>query len=238
MGTDNGTNGFARPYVSFKSLVRLFDRMGSEGIPARIDRSYLSGMSGGYQSQLLASLRVLGLIRDDGTVTEDLQHLASKPDERPEKLKTLLEGLYPKPIELGRVNATQAQLVEAFKEYGISGSTLRKAIAFYLEAAQFAGIPISPHFKPPKAASPNAGGVTKPRRPTRKPVKPQPPASPPPSGAGTHSIKLESGGVVTVIVSVDLFTLSAGDRQFVFDLIDKMREYAGKSPANTQVDDQ
>ncbi len=49
--------------------------------------------------------------------------------------------------------ATQAQLEEEFRKLGVSGSTMRKAVGFLLNALKFAGIAYSSNFKLPKATS-------------------------------------------------------------------------------------
>jgi hypothetical protein len=41
----------------------------------------------------------------------------------------------------------------------------------------------------------------------------------------THSLRLRSGGQVTLSVSVNVMQLSAEDRNVVFHLIDKLKEY-------------
>ena len=43
--------------------------------------------------------------------------------------------------------ATQGQLEEEFRKFGITGATLRTTIAFFLHTARHAEIPVSPHFK-------------------------------------------------------------------------------------------
>ena len=43
--------------------------------------------------------------------------------------------------------------------------------------------------------------------------------------ANTRELKLRSDGVVTLGLSVDLFSLTGDDRKFVFELIDKMSAY-------------
>lgn len=44
------------------------------------------------------------------------------------------------------------------------------------------------------------------------------------------TLDLASGGTITVALSVDLFTLGADDRTFVFGLIDEMAAYAKAHP--------
>lgn len=41
----------------------------------------------------------------------------------------------------------------------------------------------------------------------------------------TYSVSLTSGGEVSVVVNVNLFTLSTADRTFVLDLVDKLKGY-------------
>ena len=78
-------------------------------------------------------------------------------------------------MRLGTVNATRAQLEDEFKKYEITGATLRKAISFFLHAANFAEIPLSPYF-----GKISAGAAT------RKPARKRPPApKTPPSGSQT-----------------------------------------------------
>jgi Family of unknown function (DUF5343) len=158
------------PYISFRTLLNLIERMADEDVPPRIDRSFLSGLSGGYQTQVLAALRSLGLMEDDGRVTTRLQALVDQPEQRATIIGAILRERYPEAIALGEEKATQGQLEEQFKAYGISGATLRKAIAFFLHAANFAGIPVSPFFKTPSATQ--AGTSTR-RRTTRPRVTPK-----------------------------------------------------------------
>ena len=154
------------PYIAFSTLTGLLDRMrDDEGAPPLIDRSYLKGFSGGYQSQVIAAMKSLGLINKDGSVTQRLTDLVAAKDrqEREPMIATLLQELYLDPVRLGGIKATQGQLEAAFREWGITGDTLRKAIAFYLAAAKYSNVKVSSNFRVP-AVAPSEG-----RRSTRKP---------------------------------------------------------------------
>jgi hypothetical protein len=162
-----GTNGFSPVYTSFRTVENLIERMAQEGgVPARVDRSYLSNLPGSSQTILIASLKGLGLIDEQAQPSETLILMVERPDERSLLMNSLLRENYGRIVALSP-NATQQQLEEAFREYGVTGSTLRKAVAFYLAAARFADLPVSPHFRTPKAA-----GGTRPRKPPRE-RKPQ-----------------------------------------------------------------
>lgn len=178
----------APPYFAFKTLTNMIEKMEEHGPPNRVDRTFLSGMSGAGQTQFIAGLKSLGLISDpDGTVQPTLTEIVSKPDERPALIGQLLRARYPEAVALGETPATTGELVEIFKDkYGVQGDTARKAIAFYLQAAKYAGdVPLSPNFKTPSVKS--GGGSGRRGRP-RKPDKPDPP-----NGGQDHGGGIPSG---------------------------------------------
>jgi hypothetical protein len=205
--------GFKPPYISFRTLLNLVERMADQGAPPRIDRTFLSGSEGG-KTQVLAALRALGFIDGDGNVTPKLDQMVKNPDERSGIIKEWLEENFAEPVRLGSINATQGQLQDAFKTYGVSGDTMRKAIAFYLRAAEFAGVPVSKNFKTPsvqradgtpgRRAAPRAKGKINRAKATEEPQR-TPPGTPtlhpalaslladlPPRGRGWTSEERES----------------------------------------------
>lgn len=70
-------------------------------------------------------------------------------------------------------------LEEAFRDHGVSGSTVRKAISFFLKAAEYAGLQTSPHFRVPPA----------PLRP-KKQTSPKPPSPSTPESASEPPIHI------------------------------------------------
>lgn len=153
------------PYVSFGTLLNQLQRMEREGTPARVDPQYLSGMAGGTRSQFMVCLRSLGLIDENSHTTPTLARLASSPDQRPELLAEILRTRFPSLAALNG-NATRGQLDEVMASYGLANSdTRRKAMSFYLAAATYAGIPLSPHLRPAKGI-PSSGTAS--RRPAKK----------------------------------------------------------------------
>lgn len=159
-------NGWTPPYISFNTVTTLWERMAKEAPPPRIDKSYLDTFSGGYQSQVIAALQSIDLLEEDGSVTDRLKRLVGgSAEERKQVVAEVLQEFYSEPIRLGEINATQQQLEEWFRGLGIQGSTLRKAVAFYLKAAEFAGVPVSPNFKTPRVTT----TTRKRRKPTPKP---------------------------------------------------------------------
>lgn len=171
-------NGFTAPYVSWGSFSNLLERMEKEGLPMRIDRSYLSNMAGSTQSHLLKALRELNLIDESSQPTDALKLLVANPESRPERIAELVRTYYADAISLG-ANATQSMLEELFAgSYNVTGSTRRKSIAFFLAAAKAGEVEVSQHFKTPKRPSANGGG-SKRKGKKRQQEEPSPPPPPP-----------------------------------------------------------
>lgn len=228
------------PYVSFSTLRKLIERMHNEGgVPGRVDRSYLTGMSGGYQAQILVALRIFGLIDESGIPTAQLRALAGDPErEMVPFFQQQINMLYPEMIDLGRRNGTASQLAQLFRDkYGISGSTLIGAVRFYLDASKFAEVPVGKHFKPPaRAARGTAKNAPLPKsrvQSAHTSIGPTEPSSVA-SMANTLRVPLASGGQVVLTTAVDLIQLSPDDRTFVFGLIDKVKGYSSLSPEQIQ----
>lgn len=156
------------PYFAFKTLTNLVVRMEEHGPPTRIDRTFLTGMSGAGQTQFIAGLKSLKLIDDQGVVQQRLIDLVKQPDNRPALIGETLRERYPEAVELGKGNATTGELLEVFKKHGVQGDTARKAIAFYIAAAKYAGdIPLSPNFKTPSVRTGSGSSRKRGRSSTR-----------------------------------------------------------------------
>ena len=232
------------PYVSFSALRKLLERMVSEGAPpGRVDRTYLTGMSGGYQNQITAALRALGLVDALSSPTRELMSLVSNLEaELPAFMQRSIAILYPEANALAQRNGSAGQLADVFRsEYGIQGSTLENAIRFYLDACAFAGVPTGTHFKAPvRARKSPAKKVPQPKvdapfGPVRAPADQPHPAMAMPSS--TERVDLASGGHLVLTMAVDLFALDEKDRAFVFDIIDRVKGYKSERDAPTLLRD-
>lgn len=157
------------PYTSFKTLLNTADRMKEEGgAPSRVDRSYLANMPGGERGIFTTGLKALGLVNEKLEPTDEFHALIDADEEgRKEIVRGMVERVYAAPLALPK-RATQQQLETTFRDYGITGSTLRRAISFFLAATEFAGIERSPNFRVPKRERP-----TKPK-PMAHAVEPEP----------------------------------------------------------------
>ncbi len=138
------------PYVPYKTFGNFIDNLSAVGIPQRIDRSVMKSMSGGLQGQLMLSLEYLGLITDNGTPTEILERFVnSEGAKRQETLHTILVASYgfifQDGLQLER--ATASQFRERFEQTGATGDTLRKCMAYFLNAAKAADINLSSYIQ-------------------------------------------------------------------------------------------
>lgn len=163
----------AAPYMPFKTFTNLLVRMQQEGIPRRLDANYLQNMSGATRSQLIAGLRWFGLVDDEDRPQQgSLQALVEAGEDRPRAIGELFRSHYGWALALVPENGTQGDLDEAFRKHGVSGSTLRKATAFFLHGAKYANIPLSPFFRQPRTEG-GGGSVRRRAASGRKPKAPR-----------------------------------------------------------------
>src|SRR5687767_752618 len=141
------------PYLSFTTLLNFLDRWGDGPVPPRIDKSALDKYSGGTQGILLSTLRLIGYVDPDGNVMTVLREAIDSPDARKAYLDRWARQFYARQLALAEQNATAQMLHESFAGYGYSGSTLRKAVVFYLALVDYLGLPNSPHFRPPRQSA-------------------------------------------------------------------------------------
>jgi hypothetical protein len=245
MVSENGTPT-APPYISFRTFLNLLDRLDEGGIPQRLDRSYWgSFLAGGLGGQVMVALRSLGLANSvTNEPTAVLEHLVDRSKRKQVLLEVLRARYAPvfEAVDLSR--GTAGQLDEAFrKQYKLDGHTLRKVVTFFVHAAQYAELPVSPYIakktrKSPAPAKRSAGQRT-PRRARSEPDESPSPArvnsaavvttADKPNGI-TREIALRSGGKVWVGYSLDLFDLDESDQKFVMGLIATLRSYGQELP--------
>lgn len=224
------------PYASWTTIRNMIDRMAKQGVPARIDNSYLIGMAGGTQNQVKHALRSMDLINDEGATTPRLIHLVKDADDRPKLVRELLQQRYPRLVDLD-LDTTRGQLDDAIKSYGLNGATARKAASFFIAAATFAELPLSPHFPTtrPGGSSPSGSSATRKRTSAkRKPATSADSESPSPASYSTSIDLGDPGDPTTLILAVrnpNPFSLPEADRNFFFSLVDQIRNYAANRDA-------
>lgn len=220
-------------YIPFKTFLTAVEAL-EQALPEQIDKSAWSTFSYAIQAHTLSAFKFLGLIDDDGYVQDVLRQLIAEKADRPALVGKLLRQSYSNVVALGDQNATTQQLNDAMREHYVAGSLLVKAVRFFLRAADYAELPISPLWKTGKKGV--ATGQAK--RTTRKSTRTkrnQDGASDAGTG-GEHSVKevsLPSGGTVSLSASVDVMKLSAKERKFIFDLIDMMDGFSEAQGSST-----
>lgn len=196
------------PYISYQTLTTFIDgKLGQNPLPPRIDRGFVDNYAGSVQAQLLSALRIIGLVSDDGLVLAPLREAVRSPEHRQQVIRTWAVDFYQDQLALAEENATAQMLLESFAKHQYSGSTLRKAIVFFLSLVDELGLPKSVHFKAPRQASPAPSGRRK------KDAKPDEPAvtavpMPQPAAGEQKTVLLGTAGEVTVYVNVKWLELS------------------------------
>jgi hypothetical protein len=202
------------PYVPFKTFLAALESL-EKGLPGQVDRSLWPSYSGAIQGQLLGALRFLGLIDEAHAPTPELADLATRPEARRALLRKLLERSYSTLAGIDLSRASPRQFEEAMRQYGLTGATHRKSVSFFLQAAQYAGLPLSPLLKQ-RTRTAAAGH--------RRPVSAEAPRP------MSRTVHLRGGGVLTLTAAVDVFSLSEEDRALVFDLVDRLQAYEKSGP--------
>ncbi len=130
-------------YVSLRTLLKAIETL-EDGLPPRIDTSVFNSFSVPVRSHLLSAFKFLGLIDDDGHIQEALAQLIRDKESRAITFSEVCERSYKEIVKLAEETASQRDLDDAMRVHGVQGATLEKAVRFYLQAAEYAGLPVSP----------------------------------------------------------------------------------------------
>ena len=150
------------PYASWNSFVTFLNLLEEKGLPQQIDRTVMSKMSGATQSNIRVALSFLRLTDTDGAPTDALRKLVGNRGESEgwkAALRDVVLGAY-KPVvsDLSLENGTADQLWKCFREHGnVRGSTLSRAVRFFLAALRAAEVEHSRYFKAPARPRPAKG---------------------------------------------------------------------------------
>lgn len=146
-------------YVSFQAFVNFINKLRDTSVPHRIDRSLMGNQSGSLISALIAALRFFDLIDEVQRPTPLMNALVKASDEeRKDVFKQMFEKGYASILSDSNFHlesATTAQLTEKFREAGVSGSTIAKCIALFLNLAKAAAVTVSHHIKAPTLSRAN-----------------------------------------------------------------------------------
>lgn len=218
----------APAYVPWKTLMSATEQMEGK-LPPKIDPSVFPTYSGGTTSQLLSAFRFLGFTEADGTVHSLFRSWVDEPDRRSQIMQGILTDKYSRQLELAKQSATPRQMQTLFSEMGVRGSTLQKAVRFFIQACRFADVPIPPTWvgaRTPSSASSKGNASRKRRGSTKAEAKNQTGETDTQTMEDIIEVRLESGGtVVKLSVATSLTHLSQHDREWLFATIDQVRSY-------------
>lgn len=207
----------AAPYLPWKTFLHSLEVF-TEGIPPRISRGVWR-QSGLVQGQIMGAYRFLGLIDENDKPTAVLDLLRDlDSSDRPAAMKDVIAASYPDIMLHDLKTMTFDILNELIEKYNVSGSTKKKAITFFLQAAKYAGLPLSTFIQV------RSTGQRRRRIPRNDDGTENDAAATTRSGS-EKVVELNSGGKVTLRVSVDFLSLTDIDRKFVFELVDRMSNY-------------
>ena len=222
----------AAVYISWKTFQNAIEQLSKAELPNVIDKTVFIGMSFSNQNQLFTGMRFLGLIDDKNRPTPDLEALATQDEAaRKHKLKEIIQHRYAELFALNLKKTPPDELDKKMAEsYSVSGLTRDRAVRFFVGAAKYLNIEMSPLLAGKTANGSPRGAVKK--RVQRKQTF---------SSAGTpfnqgestgtsKTVRLQSGGTLTLSATLDLFSLNTDDRKFVFELIDKLDGYQQPVP--------
>tara|TARA_A100001037_G_C15067693_1_gene597873 strand:+ start:373 stop:1134 length:762 start_codon:yes stop_codon:yes gene_type:complete len=163
------------PYVPYRTFQTFLEFLLEEGIPGRIDKTVwgprFSGSSG---TQLMTALKVLKLVDSEAHPDDKLDRLVhAEGEDRRTLLRNILEGFYTPVFELDLSRASKGQFRDAFRRFGTKEGVLTKCEAFFIRAAQAAGIKLSQRILAGRHGSGrlrNSGTFARPRALISQPV--------------------------------------------------------------------
>lgn len=140
----------APAYTTYTAFTNLINDLRENTMPSHITRNVVKGSNSG-KSTMMASLKYLGLVDKSLKPTETLHQLVENEADYTSILKKLLEDKYSFLFDDGldiKTTITE-KVAERFQAAGATGSTISKAMSFFLVAAKAAEIEVSPRVKAP-----------------------------------------------------------------------------------------
>lgn len=224
------------PYLPFKTFLSALDTL-KHGIPNQIDRSVFPTLSGVLQGYVLNSFRFFGLIGQDGKPATELSKVIDDK-ERQVQIKKLLEKGYPNLFALGLANASPNSLDAELRKSGLTGDTHEKAKSFFLQAAKYSGVTLSPYLmKVTRTATTKKRVRTNGTKPSESAVEQSNGNAPINRQGPMKTIMLENNIQLSLGSSADLFAMTSADRKFVLELLDKLEAYEEEHPVDETTED-
>jgi hypothetical protein len=179
--------------------------------------------------------RFFFLVDEHDASTANLATLAHHPEKRAATLKTLVSDQYMLVMDKSDITkCTLKMLEDAFEEvYPVSGATKQKAITFFLKAAKFADMPLSPYLFGQLREGAKKTRRNKPRAEQGDSEKNSTVVNQTP-GLSSHTVQLAGGGRLTITISANPFVMPAADRTFFFSIVDMLHKYGTEHPQSEE----
>ena len=227
---EESNNKLTPPYLPYRTFLSSLDRL-AEGVPPRIDRGIWKNQTGTIQSLIMGAYRFFGLIDDQSKPTKKLHDLVAHRDNPNEYVKAILEEKYAEVIKHNLSTMTEALINEYFGAvFGVDGDT---SITFFLQAAKSVGMPLSTFLQSQVRVRTTGSRRRRRENDAIEPDELEDDDQIQQSGEA-KTVELRSGGTLTLSASVKFFDMASEDRTFVFDLIDKLRDYEQKQQKPAQ----
>jgi hypothetical protein len=200
------------PYISWSTFLKALDVLAPH-FAGKIEIPSFAGFSASSASQTMQAFRFFRLITADSMAAPDLSLLIEHHETRPAIIGKLLRQCYVPLFAPNTKTVSRSALEALVEQTGLSAATRRKAVTFFLNAADFAGIAVvsgRPESPAGKASPPDAAPAV------------------PPANKRSLAIELRTGGTIEMIADFDPLSLDKEDREFVFDLIDRLKGYPAR----------
>ena len=227
-------NVLTAPYIPFATFTTALSNLKAHGLPMKLDRSVFDSFSGAVQGQVLSAFKFLGLIDEEGGTQADLSALVESDEAGRKKiLKSILPKRYKTVFDLDLTKASPLQVKEAIGEYNVTGATHDRAFRFFLKAAQHAEIAMSSRLtSKTRLSGPHKKRTSRNGQPETEAKLAESQFVTARDQGESKTIQLRTGGSLTLVASVRFVNLDVEDRNFVFELIDKMNGYEQKKGAS------
>lgn len=215
-------------YVPFKTIQTAIKTFRPETLPKKLDRSAWPTFSHLLRGQTFNAFKFLGLVDAEGYVQPALKDLVVEDLNSPKfksSLAEVLKAKYKEVIDLGAQNGTPAQLQEVMRGYGVSGTTLERALRFWTEAAKFAGIPYPDSWKKATGGIVKRGRRGSPMGPDEQGRQDEGESIGSAQAPGyDKTITLTGVGDIRLIVTINPMELKGKKRAWFYEVMDKLAE--------------
>jgi len=214
------TKNQSPPYATFPSFLNFINKLRETQVPSRIDPSVFGNASGSVSYSIIAALKSLGLIRADGTPEPRFIDFVKADDEARKGIMESIIALGYPTLSQGSINirtTTAGQFDEHIREaYDVKGSTVDKVATFFIAAAKYAGMEISPHLAARKPTASSAASAKSRRQRKAGDIPPEPPLFSPPPPAPAMSDKALEYKLVDLMKEDDI---EEAERSAIWTLI-------------------